>query len=76
MRFVDTNVLLYAVQHTLGEASSLSAAKRRNVIAGRSDLAVSVQVFQEFYSPGDAPRARPIQAERTDDADGLPEELS
>jgi predicted nucleic acid-binding protein len=46
MRFVDTNVLLYAVSNLPGEAG-----KRRNAVdlLNESDLAVSVQVLQEFY---------------------------
>ena len=46
MRFVDTNVLLYAVS-----ALSEDAYKRRRAIAllNASDLALSVQVLQEFY---------------------------
>ena len=46
MRFVDTNVLIYAVS-----AAAEDAAKRRralDVLAAR-DLALSVQVLQEFY---------------------------
>ena len=46
MRFVDTNVLLYAV---IGEAEY----ERKRLIAldllARRDLALSVQVLQEFY---------------------------
>ena len=46
MRFVDTNVLLYAVS-----APTEDATKRRRALEllRGSDLAVSVQVFQEFY---------------------------
>ena len=46
MRFVDTNVLLYAASR-----SPEDAAKRRRALEllRGSDLAVSVQVFQEFY---------------------------
>ena len=46
MRFVDTNVLLYAVSNLSGEAD-----KRRSAVdlLNESDLALSVQVLQEFY---------------------------
>ena len=46
MRFVDTNVLLYGVS-PLPE----DAGKRRRALEllREPDLAVSVQVFQEFY---------------------------
>lgn len=46
MRFVDTNVLIYAVS-----AADQDSAKRQRaleLLAGR-DLALSVQVLQEFY---------------------------
>ena len=46
MRFVDTNVLLYAVS-----ALSEDADKRLRALSllGAEDLALSVQVLQEFY---------------------------
>ena len=47
MRFVDTNVLLYAVSEL-----PLEADKRRTALEllnNRTDLAISVQVLQEFY---------------------------
>ena len=46
MRFVDTNVLIYAISRAPEDAD-----KRRRAVEllRRSDLAVSVQVFQEFY---------------------------
>ena len=46
MRFVDTNVLLYAASTTPGER-----AKNRRALAilDQHDLALSVQVLQEFY---------------------------
>lgn len=46
MRFVDTNVLLYAVSRDPGEAHK--AERARGILAER-DLALSVQVLQEFY---------------------------
>lgn len=45
-RFVDTNVLLYAVSPLPEEADK---RRRARDLLRRSDLAVSVQVFQEFY---------------------------
>lgn len=46
MRLVDTNVLLYAVS-----ASPEEAGKRRRARAllAEPDIAISVQVIQEFY---------------------------
>ncbi len=46
MRFVDTNILLYAVS-----ALSEDTHKRRRAVAllNSNDLALSVQVLQEFY---------------------------
>ena len=46
MRFVDTNVLLYAVSAEPAEESKTVAA---NELLGARDLALSVQVLQEFY---------------------------
>ena len=46
MRFVDTNVLLYAVSTLPDEADK--AAKAQAILTDR-DLALSVQVLQEFY---------------------------
>jgi predicted nucleic acid-binding protein len=46
MYFVDTNILLYAVSTAEGE---LSKRKRALTILDRRDLALSVQVLQEFY---------------------------
>lgn len=47
MRFLDTNVLIYAAQHTPGDE-----AKRRQAQAlmREPDVALSVQVLQEFFS--------------------------
>ena len=46
MRFVDTNILIYAVS-----AATEDAAKTRQALAllDKRDLALSVQVLQEFY---------------------------
>jgi predicted nucleic acid-binding protein len=46
MRFVDTNVLLYAVSTAPGEASKTKVARG---LLDADDLALSVQVLQEFY---------------------------
>ena len=57
MRFVDTNVLLYAVTGLEDDAEKRRRA--RKLLAER-DLAVSVQVLQEFYSQA----TRPSRPER------------
>ncbi len=46
MRFVDTNVLLYAISRDPHEQDK--ARRANDILAGR-DLALSVQVLQEFY---------------------------
>jgi predicted nucleic acid-binding protein len=46
MRFVDTNVLLYAVSTAAGEAAKARVARQ---VLDSDDLALSVQVLQEFY---------------------------
>ena len=46
MRFVDTNVLLYAVSDDPAEAGKRERARE---VLSEPDLAVSVQVLQEFY---------------------------
>lgn len=46
MRFADTNVLLYAVSRDPEERHK---AERARGILGERDLALSVQVLQEFY---------------------------
>lgn len=46
VRFVDTNVLLYAVSRDPEEQDK---AQRANEILDTRDVAVSVQVLQEFY---------------------------
>ncbi len=64
MRFVDTNVLLYGVS-PLPE----DAGKRRQALAllRGPDLAVSVQVLQEFYHQA----TRPTRPGRLSHADAL-----
>lgn len=46
MRFVDTDVLLYAVSR---DPQELDKARRANEILAGRDLALSVGVLQEFY---------------------------
>jgi len=61
VRFVDTNVLLYAVSTEPGEAAK---AKIARALVESTDLALSVQVLQEFY----------VQATRASRADRLSHE--
>jgi predicted nucleic acid-binding protein len=46
VRFIDTNVLLYAISRDPAEQDK---AKRANAILSEHDLGLSVQVLQEFY---------------------------
>jgi predicted nucleic acid-binding protein len=46
MRFVDTNVLLYAVSTADDESAKAKLARQ---VLQEDDLALSVQVLQEFY---------------------------
>ena len=46
MRFADTSVLLYAISRDPAEQDK---AKRANELLAGRDLALSVQVLQEFY---------------------------
>ena len=46
MRFVDTNVLLYAISR---DEEERSRAQRANDLLDEGDLGLSVQVLQEFY---------------------------
>jgi predicted nucleic acid-binding protein len=64
MRFVDTNVLLYAVS-TLPEDSE--KRRRARELLREHDLAVSVQVLQEFYHQA----TRPTRPERLSDGDAI-----
>jgi predicted nucleic acid-binding protein len=59
VRFVDTNVLLYAISHDPAEQDKASRAS--DILAAR-DLALSAQVLQEFY----------VQATRASRPDPLP----
>lgn len=58
MTFVDTNVLLYAASKDPREARKAEAAR---AVLDRPDLALSIQVLQEFY----------VQATRTTRRDRL-----
>ena len=57
MRLVDTNVLLYAVS---GVREDAEKRRRARELLAEPDLAVSVQVLQEFYWQA----TRPTRAER------------
>lgn len=57
MRFVDTNVLLYAVSTAPRERAKANVARR---LLEADDLALSVQVLQEFYVQA----TRPTKADR------------
>ena len=46
MQFIDTNILLYAISQDPAEQGK---AKSANEILSGRDLALSVQVLQEFY---------------------------
>ena len=61
MRFVDTDVLLYAVSR---DADEKDKAERANEILAARNVALSVQVLQEFY----------VQATRDSRADALTHE--
>ncbi len=61
MRFVDTNVLLYAISKAPEEQDKAEIAL---AILDTGDLALSVQVLQEFY----------VQATRPDKADSITHE--
>ena len=58
MRFVDTNVLLYAISHEPEEAGK---ARTANAILDGGEVGLSVQVLQEFY----------VQATRASRADAI-----
>lgn len=58
VRFVDTNVLLYAVSRAPDEADKARVARQ---LLDATDLALSVQVLQEFY----------VQATRANRKDAL-----
>ena len=68
MRFVDTNVLLYAA---LRDPEEQTKAERARALLGATDLAVSVQVLQEFYAQATR-ETRPFRLSH-DEAGGLVE---
>ena len=61
MRFADTNVLLYAISRDPAEGAK---AIRADALLAERDLALSVQVLQEFY----------VQATRASRADAISHE--
>ena len=61
MRFVDTNVLLYSIST---DASEAEKGRRANAILDEGNIALSVQVLQEFY----------VQATRQGRADAITHE--
>lgn len=68
VRFVDTNVLLYAISKESAEQSKAETARE---LLRASDLALSVQVLQEFYVQATRPtRDSPLNH---DQASGLVE---
>ncbi len=56
-RFVDSNILIYAISKSPGEKDKASKATE---LLNAVDLAVSVQVLQEFYVQA----TRPFRAQR------------
>jgi len=54
VRFVDTNILLYAVSSAKAEREK---AARAAALLDETDLALSVQVLQEFYVQATRPNA-------------------
>ena len=57
MRFVDTNVLLYAVGSAPGETDKQVSARK---LLDTGGLALSVQVLQEFYHQATRPTKPPV----------------
>ena len=68
VRFVDTNILLYAISR---DPSERGKADRANEIIDDGDISLSVQVLQEFYVQ--ATRASRVDAITHDQAVGLVE---
>ena len=62
-RFVDTNVLLYSISTSHAEVTKRNIAVE---LLERNDLALSVQVLQEFY----------VQATRRTRRDAIPHEIA
>ena len=69
MPFVDTNILLYAVSQPPQEERE--ARRKRSIalqILDRADLALSVQVLQEFYVQATRPsRPDPLNHQQASD---------
>jgi predicted nucleic acid-binding protein len=63
LRFVDTNVLLYSISRDPGEAAKRDIAVS---LLDQDDLALSVQVLQEFY----------VQATRATRPDAIEHEIA
>jgi predicted nucleic acid-binding protein len=62
VRFVDTNILLYAISKDADEAAK---AKTANAILATGEIGLSVQVLQEFYVQATrASRPDPISHEQ------------
>ena len=57
VRFVDTNVLLYAIS---GDPEEKKKAARANELLSSRDVGLSIQVLQEFYVQ--ATRDRPLRS--------------
>jgi len=58
MTFLDTNILLYTISH--GSTDQAKVEKARKILR-RDDLALSVQVLQEFYVQATRPtRTQPL----------------
>jgi len=58
MTFVDTNILLYAISPVAAERPKALTARK---ILQRTDIALSVQVLQEFYVQATRPtRTQPL----------------
>ena len=63
MRFVDTNILLYATAVNAGDSAKQRSA---SVLLKEPDLALSVQVLQEFYFQATRPtRRNPLRHDDT-----------
>ncbi len=62
MKFVDTNVLLYAISSDPSEGAKAACAR---TVLNEPDLALSVQVLQEFYVQATRPSAAAPVAHET-----------
>ena len=63
LRFIDTNILLYSITSDPSESAKRDVAVD---LLDREDIALSVQVLQEFY----------VQATRATRRDAIPHELA